>query len=68
MDLYFKRHDGQAVTTDDFYKAMEDANETSLGNFKLWYKQAVPTLRSPRCTMRRPRHSRELLPGTPKDP
>ena len=46
MDLYFKRHDGQAVTTDDFYKAMEDANETSLGNFKLWYKQAgTPTLK-----------------------
>merc|ERR1712226_1225294 len=30
MDLYFERHDGQAVTTDDFYKCMEDANNTSL--------------------------------------
>jgi len=46
MDLYFQRHDGQAVTTDDFYAAMEDANETSLGTFKLWYKQAgTPTLK-----------------------
>jgi aminopeptidase N len=46
MDLYFKRHDGQAVTTDDFYSAMEDANETSLGTFKLWYKQAgTPTVK-----------------------
>ena len=46
MDLYFQRHDGQAVTTDDFYAAMEDANNTSLGNFKLWYKQAgTPTLK-----------------------
>jgi len=46
MDLYFERHDGQAVTTDDFYKAMEDANNTSLGTFKLWYSQAgTPTLK-----------------------
>jgi len=46
MDLYFERHDGQAVTTDDFYSAMEDANNTSLGTFKLWYKQAgTPTLK-----------------------
>ena len=45
MDLYFERHDGQAVTTDDFYKCMEDANNTSLGTFKLWYSQAgTPTL------------------------
>lgn len=40
MDLYFKLHDGQAVTCDDFYRAMEEANETSLGSFKLWYSQA----------------------------
>mmetsp|Transcript_1848 Transcript_1848/g.4161 ORF Transcript_1848/g.4161 Transcript_1848/m.4161 type:complete len:1006 (+) Transcript_1848:70-3087(+) len=46
MDLYFQRHDGQAVTTDHFYSAMEDANNTSLGNFKLWYSQAgTPTLK-----------------------
>ncbi|QDZ17935.1 alanyl aminopeptidase [Chloropicon primus] len=46
IDLYFERHDGQAVTTDDFYKAMEDANNTSLGSFKLWYSQAgTPTLK-----------------------
>ncbi len=39
-DLYFSRHDGQAVTTDDFVKAMEDANNADLGRFKLWYSQA----------------------------
>ncbi|MDA8423094.1 MAG: aminopeptidase N [Nitrospiraceae bacterium] len=39
-DLYFSRHDGQAVTTDDFVKAMEDANSTDLSRFKLWYSQA----------------------------
>ncbi len=39
-DLYFTRHDGQAVTTDDFVKAMEDANGADLSQFKLWYSQA----------------------------
>ncbi len=39
-DLYFSRHDGQAVTTDDFVKAMEDANSVDLSQFKLWYTQA----------------------------
>jgi aminopeptidase N len=39
-DLYFSRHDGQAVTTDDFVKAMEDANSADLAQFKLWYSQA----------------------------
>ncbi|MBB5019426.1 aminopeptidase N [Chitinivorax tropicus] len=40
MDLYFRRHDGQAVTTDDFLAAMADANETDLTQFKYWYSQA----------------------------
>ena len=39
-DLYFERHDGQAVTCDDFVKAMEDANGTDLTQFKRWYSQA----------------------------
>ncbi|MEN5239507.1 MULTISPECIES: aminopeptidase N [Pseudomonas] len=39
-DLYFERHDGQAVTTDDFIKAMEDANGVDLSQFKRWYSQA----------------------------
>ncbi|MFC1747438.1 aminopeptidase N [Pseudomonadota bacterium] len=39
-DLYFERHDGQAVTTDDFVKAMEDANGADLTQFKNWYSQS----------------------------
>ena len=39
-DLYFERHDGQAVTTEDFVKAMEDASGIDLGQFRNWYYQA----------------------------
>jgi aminopeptidase N len=39
-DLYFDRHDGQAVTINEFISAMEDANSTSLTQFKRWYKSA----------------------------
>lgn len=39
-DLYFERHDGQAVTIYDFVQAMEDANHVDLTLFKRWYKQA----------------------------
>jgi aminopeptidase N len=45
-DLYFERHDGQAVTCDDFVKAMEDASGVDLSQFKRWYSQAgTPRLR-----------------------
>ena len=40
MDLYFSRHDGQAVTIDDFVKCMEDSSGIDLTQFKLWYSQA----------------------------
>jgi aminopeptidase N len=40
MDLYFARHDGQAVTCDDFVDAMADANNKDLSQFKRWYSQA----------------------------
>ena len=39
-DLYFERHDGQAVTTEDFVVAMEEANDIDLGQFRRWYVQA----------------------------
>lgn len=39
-DLYFDRHDGQAVTCDDFVQAMQDASGVDLTQFKLWYSQA----------------------------
>lgn len=40
MKLYFKRHDGEAVTCDDFVAAMEDASGIDLSQFRLWYSQA----------------------------
>ncbi|KAL5552038.1 hypothetical protein UlMin_002214 [Ulmus minor] len=40
MDLYFKRHDGQAVTCEDFFAAMRDANDADFANFLQWYSQA----------------------------
>lgn len=40
MDLYFERHDGQAVTIDDFVKAMSDANQRDMSQFMHWYNQA----------------------------
>jgi aminopeptidase N len=39
-DLYFQRHDGQAVTCDDFVAAMADASGVDLSQFQLWYRQA----------------------------
>lgn len=39
MDLYFKRHDGQAATTEDFVAAMTDASGVNLDQFKVWYDQ-----------------------------
>ncbi|MBN4073623.1 aminopeptidase N, partial [Mariprofundus ferrooxydans] len=49
MDLYFERHDGQAVTTEDFLAAMSDANvdtnKADLAQMQRWYDQAgTPTL------------------------
>lgn len=40
MDLYFDRHDGQAVTTEDFIQAMQDSSGFDLTQFKRWYSQA----------------------------
>ena len=41
MDLYFKRHDGQAVSCDDFRAAMADANGVNLDQFERWYLQVL---------------------------
>jgi len=40
MELYFQRHDGQAVTCDDFRAAMADANGRDLSQFERWYSQS----------------------------
>ena len=39
MDLYFQRHDGQAVTVEDFRNAMADANHVDLSQMQAWYVQ-----------------------------
>ena len=45
LDLYFERHDGQAVTVEDFVSALGDANGTDLSGFLLWYNQeGTPSL------------------------
>ena len=48
MDLYFERHDGQAVTCDDFRAAMADASGRDLAQFERWYLQKG----TPRVTAR----------------
>ncbi|MCC0030320.1 MAG: aminopeptidase N [Brucellaceae bacterium] len=40
MDLYLKRHDGEAATVEDFLHAFEDASGEDLSQFALWYSQA----------------------------
>jgi aminopeptidase N len=40
MRLYFQRHDGQAVTCDDFVQAMQDASGVDLSQFRRWYDVA----------------------------
>jgi aminopeptidase N len=47
MDLYFERHDGQAVTCDDFVQAMQDGSGVDLAQFRDWYAQAgTPRVRA----------------------
>ena len=57
MDLYFQRHDGHAVTIDDFVQAMEDANGVDFSQFKRWYSQAG----TPRVEVRSHYHEGCLL-------
>ena len=46
MDLYFSRHDGQAVTVEDFRNAMADANGIDLSQLHQWYLQSgTPVLK-----------------------
>ena len=56
MDLYFERHDGQAVTCDDFINAMADANDADLSLMQRWYSQAG----TPRLEIKRTGHDGQL--------
>jgi aminopeptidase N len=40
MDLYFRRHDGEAATVEQFVRCFEDAGKVDLSQFMLWYSQA----------------------------
>lgn len=40
IDIYFQRHDGQAVTCDDFIAAMNSASDIDIEKFSIWYSQA----------------------------
>jgi aminopeptidase N len=71
MDLYFQRHDGQAVATEDFLAAMADANGADLSQFQRWYDQAgTPEVTvsmdydaaAQVCTL----HFRQTCPATPE--
>ncbi|WP_439533095.1 aminopeptidase N [Polymorphobacter sp.] len=55
-DLYFQRHDGQAVTCEDWLAAMEDANGRDLTQFRRWYDQAG----TPRVAVHVARAGRQL--------
>ncbi|HEX8989973.1 MAG TPA: DUF3458 domain-containing protein, partial [Rhodocyclaceae bacterium] len=47
MDLYFQRHDGHAVTCEDFVQAMQDASGVDLAQFRRWYSRAgTPRLKA----------------------
>jgi aminopeptidase N len=70
MDLYFARHDGQAVTTDDFLAAMSDANGADLSQFQRWYSQAGTPLLDARSvydesTRELRLHVHQFCPDTP---
>ncbi len=72
MKLYFDRHDGQAVTCDDFRHAMADANNVDFEPFALWYSQAgTPTLAvsgSLKTNGEYVLHVKQTLPDTPDMP
>jgi aminopeptidase N len=72
-DLYFERHDGQAVTCEDFVQAMADANGYDLTAFLNWYRQAgTPHLEVSREYHAGNRtltlHMRQHTPPTPGQP
>ncbi len=50
LELYFQRHDGQAVTVEDFVSALADANGKDLSGFLLWYNQAGTPVLDARLT------------------
>ena len=70
LDLYFERHDGEAVTVEDFVAAMADASGRDLSQFMLWYTQSgMPELA---CSLDYDAHAKtarlsvsQVVPPTP---
>ena len=71
LDLYFERHDGQPVTTEDFLAAMADANDVDLSQMQNWYVQAGTPMvdvsmdydaGQQQCTL----HFKQSCPATPE--
>lgn len=72
-DLYFMRHDGQAVSCEDFVRCMEDVSGIDFQQFRLWYSQSgTPLLRvSDSYDEKACRYSlsiEQVLPKTPGQP
>jgi aminopeptidase N len=70
MDLYFRRHDGDAATVEDFLACFADANGRDLSQFARWYSQAgTPTVtvshRYDPAAERLTLHLKQDLPETP---
>jgi len=70
LKLYLERHDGQAVTTDDFLAAMAEANNADLGQLRRWYSQAGTPRLEISSTYDEPArefhlHVRQSCPATP---
>ncbi len=70
LDLYFERHDGEAVTIEDFLKAIEDGGKVDLTQFSLWYSQSgTPQLVvSSNYNQKEKRFTLEIIQSTPATP
>jgi aminopeptidase N len=73
MDVYFRRHDGRAVTCDEFVEAMAEASGADFGQFMRWYDQAgTPTLEAhgdyDPAARRYTLAVRQSVPSTPGQP
>ena len=72
-DLYFERHDGQAVTIEEWVKCFEDACGRDLTQFRLWYRQSgTPTIEAQggydAATKKYALTLKQSLPPTPGQP
>ena len=66
MDIYFERHDGQAVTTEDFIRCMEDGGAIDLTQFRLWYDQSGTPVLEVKEHFEEGRYSVKLTQHIPK--